>query len=435
MRANPPPRVAITGIGVVTPLGSTHAEYWKRLCAGDTAIGPLDAALTPDGLPRLGATIPETSIKALALSPALRRADKVSRMIAAATRDALADARIAASARDVANIEPTRPGAAGATTAAWHVASDRLGIVVGSSVGNLAETDAHLTRICARGPAAASPLLFPNLVLNAPASYASMETGAVGPNLTVSQLEASGEYAVIAGADLVRNGTADVVVAGGSDEVSAIALHAYAESGALSGRRGEREWSSPYDRARNGVVLGEAAAMLVLEPLDAALSRGATIYAVVERDLLFTVPTPPYAWPLGAADVIRSLRERLPAAADVDLVLGCANSSRHLDRLELEVFGELLGDDAARTWLASIKGAVGESGAAGALTVASAALALHDQAVPPLCNLADPEDGVHFRYAASRATDAPLERVLVHALARGGAGAAIVLGRGGAQQP
>src|ERR1700752_3833469 len=134
MPANPLPRVAITGIGVVTPLGSTHAEYWRRLCDGECAVGFLDAPYTSDGRTHVAATMSDAAIKALALSPALRRADKLSRMIAAATRGALADARL-----DTGSVAP-----------------DRIGILVGSAVGNLTETDTYLARICALGPAAPS---------------------------------------------------------------------------------------------------------------------------------------------------------------------------------------------------------------------------------------------------------------------------------------
>lgn len=403
-------RVAITGIGIVSPLGCAPLEYWERLSGGESAIGPLDAAYTRHGAPLLGATVNEAFLKAVNTSPRLRRMDNLSRMVVAAARAALADARLDRE----------------------QLTHERVGVAVGSSVGNLSETNTHLERLCTRGPGAASPLIFPNLVLNAPASYVSMDIGATGPNLTVSQLEASGECAIIAGADLIRDGHADVAVVGGADELSTIALHVYREARALSSQRGGREWSSPYDRDRNGIILGEGSAMLVLEPLQRAVARGATVYAEIERDVLFAVPTPPYAWPLHGHDVAAHIRTILPAgehAGAVDLAFGAANSSRHLDRIELEVFTELFGHDAARTWLTSIKGATGEFAASGALTTATAALALHSQTVPPLCNLHEREAGIPFRIAAPRAVAAPLDRVLVAGLARGGAGAALLLAR------
>lgn len=410
MQAARPQRVAITGIGIVSPLGCVPLQYWARLSSGESAIGPLDAAFARESAPRLGATVSEAFLKAVATSPRLRRMDKLSRMVVVAARAAVADARLECE----------------------RLAHDRIGVAVGSSVGNLTETDTYLQRVYTRGPAAASPLIFPNLVLSAPASYVSLDIGTTGPNLTVSQLEASGEYAIIAGADLIRAGYVDVAVVGGADELSSISLHVHGEARALSSQRGGREWSSPYDRDRNGIVMGEGAAMLVLEPLERAVERGAVVYAEIERDALFAVPTPPYAWPFHGYDAARRMHALLPVGereGAVDLVLGGANSSRDLDRIELELFAELFGRDAERIWLTSIKGATGEFAAAGALTTATAALALHTQTVSPLCNLQEREADVPFRFAAPRAVAAPLARVLVAGLARGGAGAAILLAR------
>ena len=216
--------------------------------------------------------------------------DKLSRMVVAAARMALDDARVV-----LARVQP-----------------ETVGVVIGSALGDISESAVQLERVFTKGPASASPMTFPNLVLNAPASYVAMEFGLTGVNLTVAQGETSGEQAIILGCDLVRAGRADVVLAGGGDELAAIVFEVYRRARALSSQRGGPEWSSPYDVGRNGIVLGEGAAILVLESPARARARGATILAEVEGYATFGVPAPPYDWPAEA-------RRRARAAAPVAL--------------------------------------------------------------------------------------------------------------------
>jgi 3-oxoacyl-(acyl-carrier-protein) synthase len=269
-------------------------------------------------------------------------------------------------------------------------------------------------------------MVFPNLVMNAPAGYVAMEFGLAGVNFTVAQAEVSGEHAVALGCDLVRSGRADLILAGGGDELAPVVVHVYQRARALAGQRGGPEWSSPYDTARNGVVLGEGAAMLVLEPLERARARGATIFATIEGMARFAVPAPRYDWPVRGDAGLEAIGALLTGAS-VDLVCGSANSSRRLDRCELTSFTRALGTRAADAALTSIKGAIGEFGAAGALTVAAACLGVHEQSVPPLCALQTPEPGTSFRFVSPRTVPARIERALVCGIARGGAAVALLL--------
>jgi 3-oxoacyl-(acyl-carrier-protein) synthase len=335
--------------------------------------------------------------------------DKLSRLVTAASRMAVDDARLAVGEE-----------------------TERIAVVVGSAVGNLSETGAHLERLYLKGPSGVSPLIFPNLVMNAPASYVGMELGVTGVNLTVAQGEVSGEQALILGCDLIRDGRADVVLAGGGDELSSILFHICRRARSLSGQRGGREWCSPYDGERNGVVLGEGAAMVVLESARHAEARGATVVAEIAATALFSVPSPVYDWPARApraGAVLRALLERgAVAPAALDLVCGAGNSSRRLDACELELIGSLRDDSVTPIWLTSIKGAVGEFGAAGALSAVSACLAVHDGRVPPLCHLRTAESPAGVRLPA-RVHRQRVDYALAGTIARGGAGAALLLRR------
>lgn len=393
--------VAVTGIGVVSPIGIGRRQFWAALADGRSGIAPVEPAARVGGWPRLAAAVGDFAARELITSAHHRRMDALSRMVVAACRLALDDA-----------------GAGGVDPA-------RAGIVVGAAIGAAAESTQQLDRLFLKGPAAVSPMLFPNLVLNAPASYAAMELGFTGVNFTVAQGEISGESAIALGADTIRAGRADLVLAGGGDELAPIVVHALQRVRALAGQRGGREWASPYDAARSGVVCGEGAAMLALEPLDRARRRAAPIYACLRGSRAFAVTAPRYDFPATAPEAPAPLAA-LCGAAPVELVCGAANSSPRLDACELALFAAVPATRAAV--LTSIKGAIGEFGAAGALTAAAACLALREQAVPPLCHLETPADS-RIRLAARRAVPSPMRRALVNGLARGGAATALLFER------
>src|SRR6516225_9565618 len=281
--------VAVTGIGVVSPIGIGRAAFWSALRDGQSGIAPVEGLARRSGRPRIAAAVGDFPARELIASPLLRRMDRLSRMVVAASRLAVDDAGLAAD---------RPPG-------------ERVGVVFGTAFGDTEDSAAHLDRVLTRGPASASPMVFANLVMNAPAGYIAMEFGWTGVNFTVAQAEVTGEQAIALGCDLLRSGSADVVLAGGGDELSPVVVEVHHRARALAGQRGGREWSSPYDAARSGVVLGEGAVMLVLEPLERARRRGAMSCAVIEDARSFAVPAPRYDWPATAAAARAPLRELL----------------------------------------------------------------------------------------------------------------------------
>jgi 3-oxoacyl-[acyl-carrier-protein] synthase II len=403
------PPVAVTGIGVVSPIGVGREAFWRSLCDGTSGVVVRSFPSTIPGRaksPVAVADVQDFDAKGWIRSAHLRRMDRLSRMIVTASRMAVEDAGV-----DLGGL-----------------AADRVGVLVGSAVGNVSESVDFLERVFTKGSALASPMLFPNLVLNAPASYAAMELGATGVNLTIAHGEICGEQAILQGVQAIRSGRADLVLAGGGDELGSILLDTYGKARALSGQRSGEPWSSPYDAGRNGLALGEGAAMLALESLRRARDRGAEILALLDGEASFVVPASAYDWPGRVMEVPGALR-RLAAGGPPTLICGCANSSRRLDAFEAELVTRLLGEGAGTASVTSIKGAVGEFGAAGALTAAAACLAVREQTVPPLCHLSHPMPGVRLRFAANQGKLEAIERALVLGIARGGAGAALRLRR------
>jgi 3-oxoacyl-[acyl-carrier-protein] synthase II len=272
-------RVVVTGLGVVSPLGSLPA-FWERLIAGEHGIAPLADVpdCEPGRPPCLGAQLREWDPRAHVAAQLLRRMDRLSRMVVSSCRMAIADAGLALG----------------------DGAADEVGIVVGTAYGNISESEQFIRGLVTKGRA--NPLTFPNTVLSAHAGYVAMDLGLRGPNLTVVRGEASGEGALALAYDTIVYGQADVVLAGGGDEIAPILFHVYRDLGLLSPNGGGREWSSPFDRDRNGFVMGEGAAMLVLERREHARARGAAIRAELAGYATQSVPASAHDWPLvGAA--------------------------------------------------------------------------------------------------------------------------------------
>jgi 3-oxoacyl-[acyl-carrier-protein] synthase II len=409
------PRVVVTGIGMVSPLGPTP-RFWERVRAGANGFVPIDWF-------DVGPTPPATAARGREWQPrehiqpaSLRRMDRFSQMIVSACRMALADAALAPTATQ----------------------AEDMGVVVGCAYGNLLETEAFLCGLIAKGPARANPMIFPNLVLNAAAGYVAIELGLRGPNFTVCRNEVSGEAAIAVAYDALACGHADVILAGGGDELSPVLFHVNKDLGVLSpGRRRRgggaagREWSSPFDAERNGMVMGEGAAMLVLERAEHAHARGAVAYAELVGHAAQTVAAAPHLWPRATAAAPRAMAEQLRALRgcdEIDVIVSCANSTRELDGFEAAHLAGLLGESAPRALVTSVKGAIGEFGGAGAFSVAVAALALRHGAVPPLATLRRPDPACTLRLAAN-ATPAPdvIRAALVSGTARGGACMALLL--------
>ena len=183
-----PVAVAVTGIGVVSPIGIGRSAFWSALRAGRSGIAPVEGLARRSGRPRIAAAVGEFPARELIASPHYRRMDRLSRMVVAASRLAVDDARLAPDAL---------PG-------------DRMGVVFGTALGDTEDSAVHLERVLTRGPAAASPMVFANLVMNAPAGYIAMEFGWTGVNFTVAQADATGEQAIALACDLLGDGSADV---------------------------------------------------------------------------------------------------------------------------------------------------------------------------------------------------------------------------------
>ena len=344
-------RVAVTGLGVVSPFGWDTEAFWNGLATGASALAPLER-FAPAAARRFAGQVPARPTGEMAHSAVGRRMDWASLMLLGACRAALADASLAADQLD----------------------ARRTSLAAGSAYGNLQETATFLDRLFARGTG--NPLLFPNMVFNAPLAYVSIELGIRGETTMLSMLEVSGEAALAWGIEAIASGRADVCLAGGVDELGQV-LHRVLEVGGMLARDRPRPFSADAD----GVAVGEGAAVLVLERLDAAQARGARVHACAAAPLARTVRAPVHGWPLDAGTVADRLR---PVLSGADVVFAAGSGDPVRDALEADALARITSGP-----VTAIRGAIGDFGAAGALVAAAAVRAVSSDLIPPTLGSGD----------------------------------------------
>ncbi|MGW0707281.1 beta-ketoacyl-[acyl-carrier-protein] synthase family protein [Streptomyces sp. NPDC002643] len=413
-------RVVITGIGAVAPGGTGIKRYWDLLSTGRTATRTISLF---DASPYRSQVAAEVDLDpaAAGLSPQeARRLDRAGQFALVAAREALADSGL-----DLAGPQAVSTGVS-------------LGCAVGCTTSMedeyvvLSDGGAHWLV----DHEYAVPRLYDHFVPSSLAAELAREVGAKGPVCLVSDGCTSGLDAVGHGADLIREGSADVVVAGGTDApISPITLACFDAIKATTPRNDDPEHASrPFDNTRNGLVLGEGAAVLILEELGHARSRGARIYAEVAG---FGTRSNAYHMTglrsdgAEMAEAIRvALAEARLAPERIDYVNAHGSSTKQNDRHETAAFKESLGEHARRVPVSSIKSMIGHSlGAIGALELVACVLAMEHGLIPPTANLREPDPLCDLDYVPLTAREARVDSVLSVGSGFGGFQSAVVLAR------
>ncbi|GIG39958.1 beta-ketoacyl-[acyl-carrier-protein] synthase family protein [Cellulomonas phragmiteti] len=369
------PEVVVTGLGATTPLGGDVPSTWRAALAGESGARPFenDWAERYEIAVNFGATLKVPADQVLA-RPELKRMDPSAQYAVIATREAWADA------------------------GSPEVDGDRLGAVVSSGIGGIWTTLDGWDTLREKGGRRVLPMTVPMLMPNSPVAYVSLELGArAGAHALVSAC-ASGAEAIAYGVEMIRNGRADVVVAGGTEAtIHPMPIAAFAASRTLSTRNDDPAGASrPYDVDRDGFVIGEGAGVVVLESAAHAAARGARVYARIAGLGLsadgyhITSPEP------SGDGQIRAMRSALAdsgvAASDVAHVNAHATSTVVGDLIEARSIRAVLGDDADHAVLSATKSMTGHLlGGAGALETIFTVLALHERTAPPTINVAEPD--------------------------------------------
>jgi len=373
--------VVVTGLGAITPVGADVASTWSSLLAGRSGVTKLTddwAAELPARIAAWAAADPATLIDRVQA----RRMDRCEQFALVAAREAWADA------------------------GAPEVDPERLGVVVSSGIGGVASTLAGYDILREKGWSRISPYAIPKLMPNGSAGWLSIEFGArAGAHATVSAC-ASGAEAIGYGMEMIRLGRADVVLAGGTEAaIIPLNLAAFAAMRALSTRNDEPERASrPFDKGRDGFVLGEGAGVVVLESAEHAARRGARVHAVA-AGVGYSADAHHIAQPdPDASGVVLALRRMLAdASLDPEQVVHVnahATSTPAGDVVECQAIAEALGPASAGVVVSATKSMTGHLlGGAGAIESVAAILALRERIAPPTINLEDPDDSAGIQIA------------------------------------
>ena len=381
-------RLCITGLGVVSSIGIGREEFLSSLKSGRSGIEEIREFDTHFSRSKKGGMVRSFHSKDFIPVAKIRRLDRASQFAIAASKLALADAQFSVTEEN----------------------SSRIGVVLGSGFCGLSSSEEFHRSQVLKGFLDLNPMLFPNTVPNAPSSYVSIELGIHGVNSTLVQSFCTAEAALLFACDQLRKGKADLILTGGVDELSEFLFRGFSELHFLATDQGHGERSCPYDKMRNGLVLGEGAGILIIENEEHARLRRARIYGYILGYSLLGRSSQGD----GVKDLERSIRMALRGREDVsiDYLSGAGNSCKVLDALESNGIKETFPTQYLRIPVSSIKSMVGEAIASGGLRMVASLLSMENGFVPPSINYLNPDPACDLHYVVNQRLDRKIETVL-----------------------
>jgi len=420
-------RIVITGIGLVTPLAATREATWERLIAGKSGANKIEHFKVEDLPCRVGCLVPRADGRGggagddAAFNPDSVMSAKEQRRI-----DDFILYGIAAAEEAVAD-------------SGWKAETEqdkqRTGVLIGSGIGGIDSIERNALLLERDGPRKLSPFFIPSALINLASGHVSIRHGFKGPNHSVVTACATGAHAVGDAARLIAHGDADVMVAGGAEAaICRLGLAGFCALRAVSSGFNEtpEKASRPYDKDRDGFVMGEGAGCVVLEEYEHAKARGAKIYAEVKGYGLsgdaYHITAPADDGDGGYRAMQAALKDARLTPADIDYVNAHGTSTPLGDEIELKAVERLFGNTTGNLSLSSTKSAIGHLlGAAGAVEAIFCALAIRDGVVPPTLNLDNPSVESAIDLTPHKAKKRPVRAAMSNSFGFGGTNAALIL--------
>ena len=408
-------QVVISGLGVLTSIGHTIDEFWESLLAGKSGIERVTRFEISEYSCQVGAEIRDFDPTDFMDAKEVRRNDRFTHYAVAATRRALEDGNL-----DTASLDPTR-----------------FGVIIGSGIGGMETIENQSERLRYMGPRKVSPFTIPSLIGNIASGVVAIDVGAQGPNFGLVSACATGSHAIGESMRLIRNGDADIIVAGGSEAaITPLSYAGFCNMKAMTTSRNDdpHRASRPFDKTRDGFVMGEGSGVVILESLEHARKRNAKVYCEVSGYAAtcdaFHVTSPD---PTGAG-LILSLRNALSEAGiepeEVDYINAHGTSTQYNDRTETKAIKQVFGDRSRDLLMSSTKSMTGHLlGAAGGIEAAVCAKAIETGDIPPTINYEEPDPDCDLNYVPNVKTEATVNVAVSNNLGFGGQNATLVLKR------
>ena len=406
-------RVVITGLGTINPVGATVDATWKNLLSGTSGIGRVQRVDVSDLPSKIAGEVSDFEVTDYIPKRLARRMDRYAQFFWVAARDALADAGIA--------YEEDDPEAY------------RTGVVVGSGIGGVESFEQEIDTLFHVGPHRVSPYGIPKIIANIAGGQVSIDFNLYGPNTTAVTACAASANAIGDAGELIKRGAADVMVAGGADaSITRFAMAGFAQARALSTNNDDPLGASrPFDADRDGFVMAEGGAALILEEREHALARGATLYAELvgygmSADAYhITLPRP------GGDGAARAMKAALDHARitpeDISVINAHGTSTPANDATETLAIKTVFGDRAYRIPTSSTKSMTGHLlGGAGAVEAIASVLTIRDGTIPPTINYATPDPECDLDYVPNEAREAEVRYVMSNSFGFGGHNVALI---------
>lgn len=414
MDSYPRRRVVVTGVGLVSPLGVGTEQTWRRLLAGDSGVGPITRFDATDYPSRIAGEVPDFDPLKYIDKKNLKKTERFIQLALAASHGALEDSGLV--------IEESN--------------ADRVGVIIGSGIGGLPLIERTHTTLLEKGPKRISPFFIPGLIVNMAAGQVSIQHGARGPNSAPCTACTSGLHAVGDAYRQIQSGFADAMIAGGTEGVvTPLSVGGFCSMKALSTRNDEPEKASrPWDRDRDGFVMGEGSGIVILESLEIATRREAKIYAEIIGYAMGADAhhiSAPHPEGIGASRVMTgALADAELSPESIDYINAHGTSTFLGDLAEVKAIKEVFGDHAYNLAVSSTKSSTGHLlGAAGGLETGVLALALQQQVLPPTINLDHPGEGCDLDFVPNTARKSEVEIGLTNSFGFGGTNGALILRR------
>jgi 3-oxoacyl-[acyl-carrier-protein] synthase II len=405
-------RIVITGVSVISPIGIGKDVFWENLTNAVSGIKPITLFDVSKFNSKQAGEIPDFDPKVYLGQKGIRHIDRTSLLVSSATVLAIKDA----------NLENV-------------YSSDELGIVVGSTYGSINSISSFDFQSLREGPNYVNPMDFPNTVLNAPASRASIFCNATGLNTTISNGVTSGVDSIIYASDFLRMGRVKAVVAGGVHGLTHDIFWGSHNSKILAGsKEGTLEICAPFDKRRNGMVIGEASAVVILETLEDAMRRNAHIYAEVKGYGTAFEPkmavTKDYQIDGNRRAITNAIHDANLTLHDISYISANAYSGIYGDTMETQVIKDVFGMRANLIPVTAIKSMTGECfDASGALQTIAALMSIKTHVIPPTINYQEHDEACDLDYVPNKSRVMPVKNVLINSFSRLGNNSSLIISK------